>query len=75
MGILFRNWLEEGYYEEDESGDLTRLTSKSDIKAAAEKGTLYEHDGMGISRASTYKSEDYPDDDDDYGGTIKHFRD
>lgn len=49
MSLLFRNWLDEGFYEEDEMGDLTKLESPEDIFRAARSGTLYEHDGMGMS--------------------------
>lgn len=50
MSMLFRNWLDEGYYEEDSWGDLTRLDNVDDIQAAAARGTLYEHDGMGMTK-------------------------
>ena len=50
MSMFFRNWLEEGYYEEDSWGDMTRLDNVADIQAAASKDTLFEHDGMGMSK-------------------------
>jgi hypothetical protein len=56
MGMLFRNWLEEGFYEEDEMGDLTRIDEPRQIREAANRGTLYHHDGMGMSKS------DNPDD-------------
>jgi hypothetical protein len=37
MGLFFRNWLDEGYYEEDSSGDLTRLEDPKDIRNAQKK--------------------------------------
>ena len=46
MSLLFRNWLEEGYYEEDSWGDLTRIEDPEDIRRARNSGTLYENDGM-----------------------------
>jgi hypothetical protein len=50
MGLLFRNWLEEGFYEEDEMGDLTKIEDPIEISKAARKGNLYEHDGMGMNK-------------------------
>lgn len=37
MSLFFRNWLDEGYYEEDSSGDLTRLEDPKDIRNAKKK--------------------------------------
>jgi hypothetical protein len=51
MGLLFRNWLEEGYYEEDEMGDLTKIEDPRQIREAANKGTLFHHDGMGMTKS------------------------
>jgi hypothetical protein len=56
MGMLFRNWLEEGFYEEDEMGDLTKIDDPRRIREAANSGKLYHHDGMGMSKS------DNPDD-------------
>lgn len=50
MSMFFRNWLDKGYYEEDSWGELTRLDNVADIQAAASKGTLFEHDGMGMTK-------------------------
>lgn len=50
MGLLFRNWLDEGYYEEDGMGDLTRIEDPDDILRAQKEGTLYENDGMGTTK-------------------------
>ena len=50
MSLLFRNWLEEGYYEEDGWGDLTRLEDPADILRAKKAGTLYENDGMATTK-------------------------
>ena len=50
MSLLFRNWLEEGYYEEDGWGDLTRLEDPADILRARNAGTLYENDGMATTK-------------------------
>jgi hypothetical protein len=52
MGMLFRNWLDEGFYEEDSMGDLTRLTDPREIRRAEAEGTLFVHDGMGLSKAT-----------------------
>ena len=50
MSMLFRNWLEPGYYEEDEMEDLTRLEDPIEIYRAQKAGKLYENDGMGTSK-------------------------
>ena len=34
MSLLFRNWLDEGYYEEDDWDDLTRIEDPEDIRRA-----------------------------------------
>lgn len=53
MSLFFRNWLDEGYYEEDSSGDLTRLEDPKDIRNAQKKnGTLYHHDGFSFGKAA-----------------------
>lgn len=52
MGIFFRNWLDEGFYEEDSMGDLTRIEDWREIKIAEAKGALFVHDGMGLSKAT-----------------------
>jgi len=49
MGLLFRNWLEEGFYEEDGLGDMSKIEDISEILEAHKKGKLYRHDGMGLS--------------------------
>ena len=48
--LLFRNWLDEGYYEEDSWGDLTRIEEPEDIRRAKNAGTLYENDGMATTK-------------------------
>ena len=50
MSLLFRNWLDKGYYEEDSWGDLTRLEDPADIHRAKKAGTLYENDGMATTK-------------------------
>ncbi len=50
MSIFFRNWLEEGYYIEDEMGDLTKTDDPREIKRASDAGNLYHHDGYGMSK-------------------------
>ena len=52
MGLLFRNWLEEGFYEEDSLGDLTRLYKTEDILDAYNNNCLYQHDGLGLSKVN-----------------------
>ena len=46
MSLLFRNWLDEGYYEEDDWDDLTLIEDPEDIRRAKNAGRLYENDGM-----------------------------
>lgn len=58
MSLLFRHWLDEGYYEEDEIGDFTRLDSLSEIEEAAKEGNLYHHDGYSMTKISQIP-EDY----------------
>ena len=75
MGLFHRNWLEEGFYEEDSQGDLTKLTDPKEIKDAAKRGKLYEHDGIGMSLWQQNETNKLPADDDDYGGIMgRHFR-
>ncbi|MFA5207283.1 MAG: hypothetical protein WC428_01250 [Candidatus Paceibacterota bacterium] len=50
MSILFRNWLEEGYYEEDSWGNLTRIEDPDRIFQAQKEGTLYHNDGMATTQ-------------------------
>lgn len=52
MSLFFRNWLDEGFYEEDSMGDLTRLEDPIEIHRAQKQGNLYQHDGMGMSKVS-----------------------
>lgn len=50
MGLLFNNWLEEGYYEDDGFGDLTRIEDPQEIREAQKQGRLYENDGMATTK-------------------------
>jgi hypothetical protein len=50
MSLLFRNWLDEGYYEEDCWVDLTRIEDPADILRAQKEGKLYQNDGMATTR-------------------------
>jgi hypothetical protein len=52
MGILNRNFHEEGFYEEDEYGDLTKLDSLEEIERSAKSGNLYHHDGYSMEKMS-----------------------
>lgn len=54
MGMLFRNWLDEGFYEDDGYGDLTKLEDPIEIYRAKKSGSLYHHDGMGVSKVDKY---------------------
>lgn len=54
MGMLFRNWLEEGYYEEDGYGDLTKIDDPNEITTAKKNNRLYHHDGYGMSKVDKY---------------------
>jgi hypothetical protein len=55
MGILGSSYLDKGFYEEDCSGGLTRITDKMEISQASRKGTLYEHDGYGLTKVNDDK--------------------
>jgi len=50
MGLLFSNYLDAGYYEEDSMGDITRLNTPDEIYNARKNGNLYEHDGFGLTK-------------------------
>ncbi len=45
MSMLGWNWLDEGFYEEDSWGDLTRIEDKELILEAHKNGSLYRNDG------------------------------
>lgn len=49
MGLFFRNWHDEGFYEIDEYDTVTKLENSEDIICAKKEGRLYEHDGMGMT--------------------------
>lgn len=55
MSLLFRNWLDEGYYEEDGWGDLYRIEDPVDILRAKKAGTLFHNDG--IATTQVYEDE------------------
>jgi hypothetical protein len=46
MSLLFSNWLNEGYYEDDGRGDLTRIKDPADILRIQKEGNLYHNDGF-----------------------------
>ena len=48
MGLFFRNWHDEGFYEIDEYDTVTKLEDKEDIIRAKKEGTLYEHDNIDL---------------------------
>lgn len=63
MSLLFRNWLEEGFYEEDSMGDLTQISDPNEIYEARKNGTLYYHDGYSISKEGYYPSQNIDEND------------
>lgn len=50
MSLLFRNLLDEGFYEKDDYGDLTRIDDPDKIIEAKKDGRLYESDGMSTTK-------------------------
>lgn len=46
MGLLFNNYLEEGYYEKDSYDTFTKLNSANEIYNALFFGNLYQNDGL-----------------------------
>jgi capsid portal protein len=56
MGLLFNNYLDEGFYEEDSYGTLTKITNPKKIVEAQQKGALYENDGIATTKVK--KDED-----------------
>lgn len=50
MSLLFRHWLDEGYYEEDAMGDLTKIEDPVEIRSVKKDGNLYHHDGYSLSK-------------------------
>lgn len=56
MSMLFRNWLEPGYYVEDASGDLTRVDDP--------KEATHHHDGCSFNEITPedIKRDDTKDD-------------
>jgi hypothetical protein len=51
MNMLFHNWLEEGYYEDDGYG-LTRIEDPVKIHELQSEGRLYQHDGMCMNKVN-----------------------
>lgn len=53
MSIFGRNWLEEGYYEDDGYGDLNKI-DESDINMLSTKyrKDLYYHDGYTLNKVN-----------------------
>ena len=56
MGLLFNNYLDEGFYEEDSYGTLTKITNHKKIVEAQQNGALYENDGIATTKVK--KDED-----------------
>jgi capsid portal protein len=50
MGLLFNNYLDEGFYEEDSYGTLTKITNPKKIVEAQQNGSLYENDGIATTK-------------------------
>lgn len=46
MGLLFNNWLEEGYYEWNDFDGYSKVDGNALIEAK-DNGTLYHSDGSG----------------------------
>jgi capsid portal protein len=63
MGLLFNNYLDDGFYEEDSYGTLTKITDPKKIIEAQQNGTLYENDGIATTKVRK---------DEDIVTTIKH---
>lgn len=55
MGILNRNFLEEGYYVEDSYGDLTKISIEDVLSGEYDRETLYRHDGYSMDRLGEVK--------------------
>ena len=53
MSMLFRNWLDEGFYEEDGYGCLTKIEDPHLILQAQQNGNLYENDGLATTKVHT----------------------
>ena len=49
MSMLFQNWAENGYYEDDGYG-LTKVEDPARIRELQKEGSLYHHDGMGMTK-------------------------
>lgn len=52
MGLLFNNWAEPGYYEDDGYGGYSRVSSLEKIFEAYKKGELFHHDGMSMTKVN-----------------------
>jgi capsid portal protein len=63
MGLLFNNYLDDGFYEEDSYGTLTKITDPKKIVEAQQNNTLYENDGIATTKVRK---------DQDIVITIKH---
>ena len=50
MGLLFNNYLDDGFYEEDSYGTLTKITDPKKIVEAQQNNTLYENDGIATTK-------------------------
>jgi hypothetical protein len=51
MSLLFHNWLDKGYYEDDGYG-YTKVEDPERIRELKAEGRLYEHDGMGLCKVN-----------------------
>ncbi len=52
MSLLFRNWLDEGYYEEDEWGNLYKVEDLSKLNQIKNQGNLYLNDGIATTKVN-----------------------
>jgi hypothetical protein len=49
MGIFSDRYLEDGYYQEDEAGNLTRINDDTEFFQALEDGNLLKSDGYSVT--------------------------
>lgn len=49
MGIFSNKYLEEGYYVEDEMGNLTKVFDKNELIDGLESNRLFYYDGITLN--------------------------
>lgn len=55
MGLFNQHWLDEGYYEDDGYGDMTKITDKDEISRAKKENKLFRHDGYSLNKVEKYE--------------------